>query len=119
MHPKQVLVPSAHSIRSKPALSIGAFLSPSPHDTTVHAFTAHPQLPTAPGSVFPPLPPQAKQIVNWLVELDKNWLSPGLPLLILYGGFEIGDDRLGFWFFLVLPLLMLHAWILKLPERLP
>ena len=68
--------------------------------------------------MFPPLPPQAKQIVNWLVELDKNWLSPGLPLLILYGGSEIGDDGLGFWFFLVFPLLMLHAWILKLPERL-
>jgi len=54
--------------------------------------------------------------VNWLDTFDKNWLSPGLPLLILYGGISklperFGDDGLGFWFFLVSPLLLLHAWI--------
>ena len=73
-------------------------------------------LPTASGSVFPPLPPQAEQTVNWLVAFDKNWLTPSLPLLILYGGIEIGDDGLGFWA-LVFALVILHGWILKLKQN--
>jgi hypothetical protein len=54
--------------------------------------------------------------VNWLVAFDKNWLTPGLPLLILYGGIEIGDDGLGFWA-LVFALVILHGWILKLKQN--
>ena len=67
-------------------------------------------------SVFPPLPPQAEQTMNWLVAFDKNWLTPGLPLLILYGRIEIGDDGLGFWA-LVFALVILHGWILKLKQN--
>jgi hypothetical protein len=83
-------------------------LSPSPHDTTVHAFRLHPApstLPTASGSVFPPLPPQAEQTMNWLVAFDKIWLTPGLPLIILYSCIEIDQGDPGFCFYSMFPLI--------------
>jgi hypothetical protein len=56
-------------------------------------------------SVFPPLPPQAEQTMNWLVAFDKNWLTPGLPLIILYSCIEIDQGDPGFCFYSMFPLI--------------
>ena len=56
--------------------------------------------------MFPPLPPQAeKRWVNWLVAFDKNWLAPGLALLL---GYNLIDNQYSYAMF---PLLILHASI--------
>ena len=62
--------------------------------------------------MFPPLPPQAETLVNWwvnwLVAFDKNWLTPGLPLLI---GYNFIENQVGFWFYAMFPLCILHVSI--------
>ena len=58
--------------------------------------------------MFPPLPPQAEKLVNWLVAFDKNWLTPGLPLII---GYSYIENRHGFCFYAMFPLFILHVLI--------
>jgi hypothetical protein len=46
--------------------------------------------------------------MNWLVAFDKNWLTPGLPLIILYSCIEIDQGDPGFCFYSMFPLI----WII-------
>ena len=44
--------------------------------------------------MFPPLPPQAEQASNRLVQLLKVWLDPFVPLILLYGLIELKEGGL-------------------------
>jgi len=43
--------------------------------------------------------------MNWLVAFDKKWLTPGLPLIILYSCIEIDQGDPGFCFYSMFPLI--------------